>query len=96
MDYSNIFEIVATAVLGVIGWVGRLMHKRMEDMRGNVHDLRNQLHVFRFEVAQNYVPKQEFRDAITGLKNDLKDVKDDLKDDLRVIMELLQDKEDKH
>lgn len=95
MDYSNLYELVVAAILGVLGWVGRLMHKRLEDLRVGLTEVRNELHSFRFEVAQNYVPKHEMRDVIAGLKNDIKDVKDDLKDDLRIIMEMLSDKEDK-
>lgn len=95
MEYTNIFEIAATAVLGAIGWVGKLMYTRMENMRTALHDVRNQIHEFKFEIAQNYVPKQEFREAITGLKDDIHEVKDDLKDDLRLIMEMLQEKENK-
>lgn len=61
MDYQTLINVGAGTALTVMGWLAR-------ELWGAVKELRVDLSKLREEIAKDYVPKVDFRDAVREMK----------------------------
>jgi hypothetical protein len=61
MDYQTLINVGAGTALTVMGWFAR-------ELWGAVKELRVDLSRLREELARDYVPRADFRDAVRELK----------------------------
>ncbi len=61
MDYQTLINIGAGTALAVAGWFARQMWGAVNDLRGDLSKLRE-------ELPKTYITKDDFKDAVTELK----------------------------
>lgn len=84
----DLFEIAATTVIGVIGWVGRQMHSRLTSVQ-------TELDNFKLHVVTYYVDKNDFKDAMRDIKDSMKSLERVVRDDVSKILDKIDEKVDK-
>jgi hypothetical protein len=65
-DLQTILNLGGGSALTVLGWFAR-------EMWGAVTKLRGDLSALREEIAKGYVPKDDFRDAVDGLRQEMRE-----------------------
>lgn len=85
MDYQILFNIVFAVAGGLGGWVLNNMTKAIERLDKDVR-----------EMPKTYVSKDDWKDAMKELKEDMRDGFDKIDDTLGTIFKKLERKEDKY
>lgn len=62
MEIQTLFNIILAAGFAVLGWFAREMWTAAKDLRASLADLR-------VEIAKDYVPKADFKDAMKELRD---------------------------
>jgi len=78
MEFQTTIDLVAGAVLAVVGWFARQLFYAVEELRKDVRDIE-------INLPSNYVQKDDFKEAIADLKKDIRDSNVDLKNSLNQV-----------
>lgn len=66
MDIQSFFNLVAGAALTVAGWFTRELWDAVKRMREDLAKLRE-------EIAKSYVSKDDFKDAVEGMRDEMRE-----------------------
>jgi hypothetical protein len=61
MDYQILINLGGGAALATIGWFARQLWDAVQELKKELSNLRE-------DIAKNYVPKDDFKDAMTELR----------------------------
>lgn len=61
MDFQTLINVGAGTVLAVIGWFARQLWGAVQELRGDLARLRE-------ELPKTYITKDDFKDAVAELK----------------------------
>lgn len=81
MDFQQIINLGIGAVLSVLGWFARQLWDA-------VQDLKKDMKAIEVDLPTHYVRKDEFKEAINGLR-------DEMRDNFTRLFDKLDDKADK-
>jgi len=66
VDFQTVVNLLGGAGLAAIGWFARQVWDATKE-------LRTDLEAHRVEVAKDYTPKSDFRDAVDGLSREMRE-----------------------
>lgn len=61
LDIQTMWSVVLTCIVGAVGWFARELWYSQKDLRKDLADHRE-------KIAQEYVTKVDFKDALTDLR----------------------------
>jgi acetylornithine/succinyldiaminopimelate/putrescine aminotransferase len=88
MDGKSIFDWAIGIGGAAVGWMLKVIWEAIKEVKAEVRDLENQMH-------QDYVRRDDFRQAIAEIKADMKEGFREVKDMVGLVCKKMEDKEDK-
>ena len=88
MDWQDAFNILLAVGLGGVGWFAREIWESVKMARKEIRDIDIKMH-------QDFVRREDFKDAIAELKTDMKEGFAEVKDTLQLLSKKLDSKLDK-
>jgi 23S rRNA C2498 (ribose-2'-O)-methylase RlmM len=88
MDWQNAFNLVLAAGVAALGWFGREIWESVKMARKEIRDIDVKMH-------QDFVRREDFKDAIADLKIDMKEGFSEVRSTLQLLSNKLDGKSDK-
>lgn len=88
MDWQSAFNVLLAVGLAGLGWFGRELWESMKATRKEIRDIDVKMH-------QDFVRREDFKEAIAELKSDMKEGFSEVKDTLQLLSHKLDSKSDK-
>jgi 23S rRNA C2498 (ribose-2'-O)-methylase RlmM len=88
MDWQNAFNLVLAVGVAALGWFGREIWESVKMARKEIRDIDVKMH-------QDFVRREDFKDAIADLKTDMKEGFSEVRSTLQLLSNKLDSKSDK-
>ena len=88
MDWQTIINAALGLIVAGIGWFAREIWDAIKELRKDLKQIETSL-------PEHYVRKDDFKDAVSEIKSDMKDGFNKVNSTLSLIFKKLDDKEDK-
>lgn len=88
MDWQSAFNVVLAGGVAALGWFGREIWESLKMARKEIRDIDVKMH-------QDFVRREDFKDAISELKVDMKEGFAEVKSTLQLLSKKLDSKLDK-
>lgn len=88
MDWQDIFNIVLSIALGGVGWFAREIWESVKMARKEIRDIDVKMH-------QDFVRRDDFKEAIAELKSDMREGFSEIRNTLHLLNEKIDLKSDK-
>lgn len=88
MEWQTVINFVLGGVIGLIGWFAREIWDAIKELRKEIKQLDNKMH-------QDFVRRDDFRDAMQEHKRDMQEGFKEVKDLIGGLFKRLENKADK-
>jgi 23S rRNA C2498 (ribose-2'-O)-methylase RlmM len=88
MDWQSVFNAILVIGLSGVGWFGREIWESVKMARKEIRDIDVKMH-------QDFVRRDDFKEAVAELKSDMKEGFAEVRNSLHLLNEKLDSKTDK-
>ena len=88
MDWQSVFNAILVIGLGGVGWFGREIWESVKMARKEIRDIDVKIH-------QDFVRRDDFKEAVAELKSDMKEGFSEVRSSLQLLSNKLDSKSDK-
>ena len=88
MDWQSVFNAILVIGLGGVGWFGREIWESVKMARKEIRDIDVKIH-------QDFVRRDDFKEAVAELKSDMKEGFSEVRSSLQLLSNKLDSKTDK-
>lgn len=88
MEWQTIINSALGLIIGVVGWFARELWDAIKELRKDIKSIEQNL-------PEHYVRKDDFKDAMKEIKEDMKDGFDKIENMIGLVFKKLESKQDK-
>jgi hypothetical protein len=88
VDWQSVFNAILVIGLGGVGWFGREIWESVKMARKEIRDIDVKIH-------QDFVRRDDFKEAVAELKSDMKEGFSEVRSSLQLLSNKLDSKSDK-
>lgn len=88
MEWQTIINSALGLIIGIVGWFARELWDAIKELRKDIKSIEQGL-------PEHYVRKDDFKDAMKEIKEDMKDGFDKIENMIGLVFKKLESKQDK-